>query len=169
MSRLHLSNHQVAHLENILKASDDARTFKRALALLEVSSGETISSVAEKLQITRATIHNWINWYMAKDTFINLSDRDRTGRPSIWNLEIDAHLSDALASDPGEYGYMAVGWTVELLRQHLKTSAGITASADSIRDRIHAKGFVWKRPRYILQPDPERDEKKLGSCEGCAG
>jgi len=37
---------------------------------------------------------------------------------------------------------------------------GILYSSDTIRRRLHELDYVWKRPRYVLALDPEREKKR---------
>jgi hypothetical protein len=56
-------------------------------------------------------------------------------------------------------GYDAVNWTVPLLQEHLRTCAGRWLSDDTIRRELDRLGYTWKRFRYVLPPDPEREKK----------
>ncbi|HEX8569023.1 MAG TPA: winged helix-turn-helix domain-containing protein, partial [Caulobacteraceae bacterium] len=55
----------------------------------------------------------------------------------------------ALARDPRGCGYQATSWTVPLLRQYLQHRHGIAISARTLRRRLHAADYRWKRPRYV--------------------
>ena len=33
-------------------------------------------------------------------------------------------------------------------------------SDTALREQLHRLGYVWKRPRYVLLPDPEREKKR---------
>ncbi len=149
-------------LRNELQVTRDARFYKRAFALLEIASGETISSVAAKMQVRRSTIYNWIN-LASTENVMSLYNIHKSGRPSLWTSDLDTILHEALINHPWDYGYMAVEWTVPLLRQHLARLSDIMPSPNCVRERIHVLGFVWKRPRYALKPDPQYNQKKLKS------
>ncbi len=149
-------------LRKELKVTRDANFYKRAFALLEIASGESISNVATKMQVQRSTIYNWIDLASTGDV-MRLYNSKKSGRPSLWTVDLDTLLYEALINHPWDYGYMAVEWTVSLLQQHLARFADTLLSPNSIRERIHFLGFVWKRPRYALKPDPCYSQKKLKS------
>ena len=55
-------------------------------------------------------------------------------------------------------GYAAVGWTAPLLTAHLRRCGAVEAlSARRLRERLHAAGLAWKRPRYVFShKEPHR-------------
>jgi hypothetical protein len=60
---------------------------------------------------------------------------------------------------PDHFGYQATAWTIPLLRSH-RAHWGLTGFCDAtVRRPLHALGYVWKRPRYVLEPDPHRAAK----------
>ena len=65
-----------------------------------------------------------------------------------------------LARCPKDFGYVATGWTVPLLQQVLAQGRPEPVlSADTIRRGLHERGYVWKRFRYVLTADPQREKK----------
>jgi transposase len=64
---------------------------------------------------------------------------------------------------PSQYGYQAEGWTVTLLRHHLKATQGIEVSDATVRRCLKGLGYRWKRPRYVLaRRDPFWRQAKEG-------
>jgi len=57
-----------------------ARTYKRAMALLALDRGETLTAVAERLQVRYDTVGLWRDAYR-KDGLTMLHDAPRSGRP----------------------------------------------------------------------------------------
>jgi Winged helix-turn helix len=68
-------------------------------------------------------------------------------------------LRELLAGTPTARGYYAVNWTVPLLQEELRHGTGDRFADDTIRRELHRLGYVWKRPRYVLDPDPELEKK----------
>jgi hypothetical protein len=60
-----------------------------------------------------------------------------------------------------ELGYFAVNWTVPLLRDPLVMCTSQRFSDHTIRRGLRQLNYVWKRPRYVLAPDPEREKKRV--------
>jgi hypothetical protein len=57
-------------------------------------------------------------------------------------------------------GYVGTGWTVPLLQQWLADERpGPRLSAATLRRRLRERDYVWKRFRYVLRPDPQREKK----------
>jgi transposase len=69
-------------------------------------------------------------------------------------------LQTLLILSPEWFGYYATHWTVPLLKNQLRQNTGEEYSSDTIRRWLHELGYVWKRPRYVLAPDPEREKKR---------
>ena len=63
----------------------------------------------------------------------------------------------------GAPGMAIVRRAVPLLRQQLATWDGRWLSEDSIRRQLHEMGYVWKRTRYELPADPEKEKKTAHS------
>src|SRR5205085_4595776 len=74
--------------------------------------------------------------------------------------EDQAHLLEALlALAPQDLGLPPASWTVPLLRQALASLTDQRVSEDTIRRALRRLDYVWKRPRYDLDPDPQREKK----------
>jgi transposase len=91
-----------------------------------------------------------------------LADGKRSGRPRTTPALTDAKLRQLLTSDPCQFGYDANTWTVPLLATHLHTQ-GVVISARTLRRRIHAARFRWKRPRYVYSERAEHVGAKKGA------
>lgn len=111
-----------------------------------------------------ASVYGWINRYRHGRRVEALMDAPRSGRPSPAADIPDEVLTTTLQSDPMAFGYTATGWTVALLRQHLAHQYDVTISARTLRRRLHALGWRWKRPRYVYaEKEAHRAQKKGAS------
>jgi transposase len=145
-------------LRKRLQATDDARECRRCCALLQLDRGLAVSDVAREFGVSRQTLYNWSHRFR-KSASQDLRDRDREGRPTVWTGERTQKLELALDAMPREFGFEAVGWTAELLQTYLNQELGFDVSLTSIRRQLHTLDYVWKRHRYILAPDPQREKK----------
>jgi transposase len=68
-------------------------------------------------------------------------------------------LEHALENSPRDFGFHMTGWTSGLLQTLLQKTLGFRVSEHSVRSKLHELGYVWKRFRYTLRPDPQRDKK----------
>jgi transposase len=146
-------------LQRQLRQTRDARVYRRTLAVLRVAAGEAITDVAHALGVARRTVHSWLSGYGREHDPGALCDRPRRGRPGLWSEDVRALLRELLAGSPQRRGYAAASWTVPLLREELRHGTGLALSADTIRRELGREGYAWKRPRYVLEPDPDAEKK----------
>ena len=153
-------------LVQALGQARDAKLYCRLRAVAEVAEGEPIATVARRARVARSTVHRWITRYLEERTPAALADGARCGRPRAAAALTDDKLRQLLTSDPGRFGYAATTWTVPLLAGHLRAQ-GLAISARTLRRRIHAARFRWKRPRYVDSARAEHvGAQKGGSCAG---
>jgi transposase len=113
--------------------------------------------------VTRQSIYNWAETYLQAGDPLALKDDRRSGRPTCWTPDLQELLQTLLQESPRQWHYPATKWTVPLLRQQLASCDGQLLSANTIRRQLHELGYVWKRSRYVLPPDPEEEKKKAHS------
>jgi transposase len=140
---------------------------KRIVALLELDQGVSPADVARRLGVTRQTLYNWTRRFDAGGGLHALYDRARRGRPPKLSAPVRGLLVWLLKQPPDAFGYRATGWTASLLRNVLATWMGVHVSTRTIRRVLHQMNHVWKRPRYVLRPDPDREKKTLDSPTDC--
>jgi len=160
MRTLHLSKRERRQLERQLRKSQDVRLYRRTLAILQVDRGATVTEVALALRVSRPSIYRWMERYQESLAMESLRDRSRSGRPAVWTEECSEWLQSLLSRSPAELGYFAVNWTVPLLRDSLKMCSTQKFSDITMRRALRCLDYVWKRPRYVLAPDPEREKKR---------
>lgn len=159
MSRFKLTYWQRRHLRRQLKAAEDARTYRRTLAVLELDRGRSAADIAAMLGVTRQSVHNWAATFARETDPAALADRHRSGRPPELFEQTECALRSLMPRSPQELGYPDTGWTVPLLQRELERGSDILPSDETVRRGLHRLGYVWKRPRYVLAPDPEREKK----------
>ena len=153
-----------AELEAAAAAERSARQWRRyrAVVLLAERAPE---AVAASLGCSRSSVYGWAAAYRAGG-LAGLRERPRPGRPTRLGGDGGAALERLLGEDPQARGRHATGWTVPLLRAEL-AAAGHAVSARTIRRTLHALGWRWKRPRYVLgRPAPAYAEKRGPSPSG---
>jgi len=163
MRELALTRKQRYRLRQQLKHTQDASLYRRTLGVLELDRGKPLAQLARSLRVSRQTIYNWIETYKECYDPLALVDAARSGRPAAWTPELGELLQALLRESPTAWDYQAVNWTVPLLRQQLATWDGRWLSEDTIRRRLHELGYVWKRTRYVLPPDPDKEKKTTHS------
>jgi transposase len=159
MSEFGLTLRQRQLLQACLDASPNAGFYRRAVALLALDGGQAVGEVAELLGVSRQSIYNWVQVYQADPRPEALVDDYGAGRPSLWTRRLERLFRGCLHRRPTDLGYVGMNWTVPLLRAYLGDATGTWLSEDTIRRQLQRLGYVWKRYRYVLPPDPERDKK----------
>jgi transposase len=159
MHGFRLTSRQRQQLRILGKSTRDARVVRRTVGLLELDDGVPAAKVAATLGVTRQTLYNWVDRFIKGGDLASLSDREGRGRPSVWTRQVRQFLAWTLEQRPDTLGYWATGWTVPLLREHLKTWMDFRASDDTLRRELDRQKCAWKRPRHALDPDPIREKK----------
>lgn len=167
MNRIGWSADIIRRLERQLHETRDVRLYLRTLALLEYARGHAVSDIARSLEVSRQSVHNWVRAYKATKKLTGLCDAARAGRPRVWTPEKQALLRGLLETTPDRFDYVAVSWTVSLLREQIAKVTGVRVSDETVRRALRAEQYVWKRPRYVLEPDPDREKKNASSAESC--
>jgi transposase len=159
MIDVRLTSSQRRQFSARLRATEDASYGRRLLALLALDEGESVAAVAERLGVTRQSVYNWARAFETGGSATALEDRYGGGRPSVWTEKLEALLLAALRQRPDQLGYPGPNWTIPLLQAYVERCSGQRLSDDTIRRQMRRLDYVWKRFRYVLPPDPEREKK----------
>jgi transposase len=154
-----LTSGQRRRLRRLLDHAQDARLYRRTLALLEIAGGKPVAEVARTLGVSRRVVYYWLGQYVERRDPDDLAPDSGPGRPTLWTEEARALLRELLAASPTDRGYYAANWTVPLFQEELRHGTGRRFSDDTIRRELRRLGYVWKRPRYRLDPDPDLGKK----------
>ena len=145
------------------KQSRDVATYRRLTTLIAVFQGQSVSETSRTFRISRSTIHNWLRRYLRDRNAKSLVMQVGSGRVAQWENAQERVVTQALDSYPVEWGYSSYAWTSSILRQHLLFMTGVKFSEHTIRKKLKELGYSWKRPRYVLAPDPDAEKKTLNS------
>lgn len=157
--RFALTARQRRKLAQALGQSPEGRYYRRLLALREVDQGRPVVEVARSLEVSRQSVHTWLQIYRHTRSLEALVDQPRSGRPPRGDEALREQLEEWLEQSPQAYGYQATIWTVPLLQEQVRKTCHQTLGETTLRQQLHALGYTWKRSRYVLAPDPERGEK----------
>jgi transposase len=148
-----------------MRQASSARLFRRFQAVLRVAEGDSVAQAAGGTGVDRSTVHRWVERYQQRRRVEDLVDVPSPGRPSQAEELNETLVSQVLAEDPREYGLLATTWTVPLLVAHLRQEHGCVVSERTLRRRLHAYGWRWKRPRYVYhERAPQVAQKKGRLC-----
>src|SRR4051794_27657203 len=159
MIRFKLTYWQRRRLLGQLRMTTEVRTYRRTLAVLELDRGRSAAEVAEMLGVTRQSVYNWAATFGQAHAPESRADDPRSGRPRLLTEPTEGLLRSLMKQSPQEHDYPDTDWTAPLLQQELARGTGSLPSDDTVRRALRRLGYVWKRPRYVLDPDPEREKK----------
>jgi transposase len=167
MVALRLTARDRETLSEKARHSADARETRRALALLDLDAGETPTRVAERYRVSRSTVYEWAARWGDTDRprAERLRDADRSGRPPDTRDGVREVLAALMPSAPTAHGYRHPAWTTPLLLAHLRRQ-GVGASDTTVRRALHALGYRWKRPRFVLSRRAEHWRQAKGGSSG---
>src|SRR5262249_16492810 len=151
-------------LRRLSGETHDATQLRRAQALLWLHEGRQVIDVADLLQVSRQTVHNWVQSFRDRidlDLPDRLLDAPRSGRPATALGIIDPLIDGVIDADPRDYGYRCTVWTAQLLVRYLEEVHAVETSCKSISRALARLGIRWKRPRHRLglRPDTWRQAK----------
>lgn len=167
LSRWHLTGHDRRKLRTALTAARVGRHARRLQAVLLVAQGYAVQRVAQMTVMSRQSVYNLLRRYQRRHNPADLLDRPRSGRPRTIPPETNQRMRAALKQSPHAFGYNANTWTSGMLGHHLQHSAGLTISPQTVRRRLRAMRWRWKRPRHSYKhPEPHKAQQKGGSNAG---
>jgi transposase len=165
MIRLRLTSRQRQQLQRQLRQARDVGLYRRTLAVLEFYQGRSAADIAHMLGVTRQSVYNWVEAYQDTMQPAALEDDGGRGRYPLLDEDDEHLLAALLAISPQDLDYPNTGWTVPLLQEVFEICTDQRLSDDTLRRALRRMDYVWKRPRYILEPDPEREKKTPNSRE----
>jgi putative transposase len=111
-THIQLTETDKTYLQNLIsKGTLPVKTYKRALALLELDEGQTFLVVADKVDATHQTVSVWAQKYNEEGLSF-LKDKRRSGRPPELDGTTRAKIT-ALACSTTPEGYSE--WSLRLL------------------------------------------------------
>lgn len=133
MGSFTLSIGQRRRVQRALRTTAEARVYRRLLGLWQVAQGQSVAEVAARVGVCRQSLYHWLTRYQPTGDPAALHDRARPGRPSRWTAGALRVLQAALQRAPDRFD-------------------------ETMRRQVRRLGYVWKRPRYVLVADPDREK-----------
>lgn len=124
-----------------------ARVFRRLAAVRLVAEGHPVGESARLVRTHRRNVARWVRRYLTRHDPNALVDNPRAGRPCVAGVS-DRQLRRVLATDPRTLGFQATTWTTPLLATYCAERFRCALSPRTMRRRLRALGYRWKRPRY---------------------
>ena len=146
-------------LRRMARRSKDPDEVRRALAILRLAEGASVSAMGRVVEAARSSVYRWA------EAFCREGVRGVCSRP---RGRVSETVTDALVTAlhwllerrPEELGYLRSTWRSELMAKALVEHFGLTAHASTLRRVLGRLGWVWRRARPTLcKRDPDKAEK----------
>ena len=140
-------------LSEVARSNAPGREVRRAQALLWLDRGESVQTVAERLQVSRQMLYALIARYEARSELsvvARIQDETHVGRPATKGQIVQDALEALLASSPTAYGYRGQLWTIGMLKTQIERQYELPLSDDTVQRAVHALDYRYKRPRFVL-------------------
>jgi transposase len=159
MLRLVLSPEAQALLEQTRRTRPHLA--ERCHDVLLNAQGWSVPQIARRLDRNEHTIRTWLKAYR-RAGLTGLQNTPQPRRPATTGRRVSAHLEPLLTHSPSHFGYIADGWTVDLLRDYLAQHQA-PASDATVRCQLKAGDWVYKRfAKTVPRNAPSAEKKKPG-------
>jgi len=165
MSEASISKQGLAALIELRDSTDDVAAHVRLTAAIAAYQGVSISELSRILGVSRTSIYSWVRQHRRAHRADILLRQRGSGRSTLCGDAEERVIAQALESYPLDWGYSSYAWTAPILCRHLFRMTGVSVTPRTVRRALQSLGYAWKRPRYLLAPDPDAEKKTLNSAE----
>lgn len=145
--------------QRIVQRSREPELVRRALALLHLAKGTSVSESARLVCAARSTVQRWRDLYLEYgESGLVPASRGR----SNWTVteEVLSKINELLTLTPRDFGYLRSDWSSELLALEVQRQLGCAIHSSTVRRLLPKLGFVWSRARPILiRRDPRKNSR----------
>jgi len=150
-----LSVQQTRELRDVARRGEPGYLRVKALALLNLAAGQSVSAVARLLWVSRQSVYEWQSRFHANGVagLRVASGRGRKGTADLREIE---HY---LRRSPRQFGLNQTRWSLAALARVVPSLQGF--SAFGVQKALRRAGYRYKRGQpYLHSPDPAYAEKK---------
>jgi transposase len=127
------------------------------------ASGRSPTEIAAVLLCSRSSVYRTVRAYREGTLGLEYDAQGRLAPPvrtAVLLPTLRRSLLALLKAAPRAHGWCRTRWSCATLALTLKTTRGITVSAETVRRWVHQVGWVWKRAKLVAQDDdPHRVER----------
>jgi transposase len=145
--------------DNLVRRRRDAQAMeaRRLAAIPLLERGETLSSVARTLGVSRQAVFVW-NRQFERRGAAGLRRRPRPGRPTKLARSQLAQLPRLLARGAEVYGFSSPIWTTQRVADLIGRRFRVRYDRDHVCRLLHRFGWSWQKPARRAR---ERDEAAI--------
>ncbi len=168
-SKVHFNKRQIRNNSKVdeitlrkWRLSNNRGKWERAVALLDLHKGCSITKISKKIERSCKTINKWHAVYIDKG--IEYLDLRRTRRvPEQINDNIrfkKERIIKLIHESPSLHDVNRTSWSLQTLAQAYDKIYDETISKTSISEYVRSEGYTFKKARTVLtSPDPEYRNK----------
>ena len=151
-----LTTEELTTIEEAIKSDPDLRLRQRAQIVRLLHLGHKHEEVSHLLSFSRSQVYWWHERWR-QEGVEGLSDKPRSGRPTVETEALRQQIETLLATEPVELGYAFTVWTLPRLLAHLRQHHKIEMHFNTFRKMLLKMGYVYRRPKHDLKSlqDPE--------------
>lgn len=150
-------NKLVAALQKAYRAGD-AKMVKRVSALLEMSRGEPVSEVSQRLVVSRTSLYEWLRAFMVEGEE-GLRPEWKGGRPSNLSSSQKKQVADLVKAGPAAAGFVAGGWNSVMIQELIWREFGVLYNVHYVCELLKNLGFSFQKARFVS--DHLDEDKRL--------
>lgn len=136
----------VDELRSYLTAVEGKTATQRIMVGINHKEGVTQTELADWYDVSRTTIHNWLDRLerLAEEPLeAVVYDDDRPGRPSKLTESQQKQFEEVVAKQPSEAGYDAPQWTPRLAQVYIEEIFHVEYTLSYVRELLHEAGVSW--------------------------
>jgi transposase len=152
----------LADLRQRYNTTTDADLRLRYQMVLLAQQGRSVAEIASIIFRSRDTVERVLKRFLMGG-IAALPRRTAPGSPPTVTPEWEAELLRVIELDPHTVGGTSANWTTGMLATYLAERTGITVSDETVRLKLHAHGYVCKRPTWTLKRKAEEQPGYVGN------
>ena len=150
-----INEQQRKELEDVARCGQPAYIRRKALVVLNLGEGRSITEVARIFRVSRQSVYEWRRRYR-EEGIDGLRVRPGRGRKPTADLE---ELERYVRQSPREFGVARTRWTLATLAEVVPSVKGF--STYGVQKALARAGIGYKRGQPRLHsPDPDYEVKK---------
>jgi len=152
---MNLTDSQRKELRVFARRGEPGYLRRKALLLLNLGQGQTVTQVARVFQVTRRTVYSWRKRFLGQG-LAGLRVRPGRGRKPKAQL---AQIVRYVRQSPRQFGVPRTRWSLQALAQVVPSLKGF--SPFGVQKVLARAGYRYKRGQPSLHsPDPDYEVKK---------
>lgn len=129
-------------------AGGQPRLIRRIHALLYIIAGQSVSQVAEIVNLSEQTVRNYVKAFILKG-LRSLTYQRPPGRPPKLTKSQRKELAELIAAGPMQAGYDCGCWDTSLIQDMIQERFGVRYTPHYIAQLLHNMGFSYQRARFV--------------------